>query len=56
MTDEARDRIIELCGDLPRLEIFGREKIKGWGVIGDEIDGKDINESIENIRKCYDNY
>lgn len=31
-----RDRIIELLGDLPRIELFGREKIEGWDVWGNE--------------------
>ena len=28
--DEARDKIIELVGDLPRVELFAREKTGGW--------------------------
>ena len=28
--DEARDKIIELVGDLPRVELFAREKADGW--------------------------
>jgi N6-adenosine-specific RNA methylase IME4 len=35
--DEARDRIITLLGDIPRIELFAREKIKGWDSWGDEI-------------------
>ncbi len=35
--DEIRDAIIELCGDLPRLELFAREKCKGWDVWGNEV-------------------
>jgi site-specific DNA-methyltransferase (adenine-specific) len=31
-----RDRIVELLGDLPRIELFGREKIEGWDVWGNE--------------------
>lgn len=35
--DEAREKIIELMGDLPRLELFAREKTKGWDVWGNEV-------------------
>jgi site-specific DNA-methyltransferase (adenine-specific) len=35
--DEARDRIVELFGDLPRIELFAREKTEGWDVWGDEV-------------------
>jgi N6-adenosine-specific RNA methylase IME4 len=36
--DEARERIVELMGDLPRVELFAREKIPGWAVWGDEVE------------------
>jgi len=32
-----RDKIVELCGDLPRIELFARDKISGWDCYGDEI-------------------
>jgi N6-adenosine-specific RNA methylase IME4 len=35
--DDARNRIVELLGDLPRIELFAREKKDGWDVWGDEI-------------------
>ena len=35
--DCVRDRIVELCGDLPRIELFAREKTPGWDVWGNEI-------------------
>ena len=35
--DIVRDRIVELCGDLPRLEIFAREKTPGWDVFGNQV-------------------
>lgn len=34
---EARDRIVKLFGDLPRIELFAREKTDGWDVWGDEV-------------------
>ncbi len=36
--DEARDKIIELAGDLPRVELFAREKTDGWDAWGNEVD------------------
>lgn len=42
--DEIRDRIVELCGDVPRVELFARENTEGWDCIGNEIDGKDIRQ------------
>lgn len=35
--DEVRKRIVELMGDLPRIELFAREKTEGWDVWGNEI-------------------
>ena len=35
--DEIRDRIIELCGDVPRVELFARQATPGWDVWGNEV-------------------
>lgn len=35
--DEARDRIEALMGDLPRIELFARQKPPGWDVWGNEV-------------------
>jgi N6-adenosine-specific RNA methylase IME4 len=35
--DEAKKRIIELLGDLPRIELFARNKTEGWDVWGNEV-------------------
>ena len=34
--DEIRDRIVALCGDVPRIELFARTASSGWDVWGDE--------------------
>lgn len=34
---EVREKILELFGDLPRVELFAREKIEGWDSWGNEI-------------------
>ena len=36
--DEVRERIVELVGDLPRIELFARRKVDGWDCWGNEVD------------------
>lgn len=36
--DITRDKIIELAGDLPRVELFARQQTPGWAVWGNEVD------------------
>lgn len=36
--NEAREKIVELMGDLPRLELFAREKADGWDAWGNEVE------------------
>ena len=35
--DCVRDRIVKLCGNLPRIELFARHKTPGWEVWGNEV-------------------
>lgn len=35
--DIIRDKIVELCGDLPRIELFARQKVEGWDCWGNEV-------------------
>ena len=35
--DEVRERIVRLCGDLPRIELFARQHIEGWDCWGNEV-------------------
>ena len=35
--DCVRDRIVQLCGDLPRIELFARQKFEGWDNWGNEV-------------------
>lgn len=35
--DETRRRIVELMGDVPRIELFARQRAPGWDAWGDEI-------------------
>lgn len=36
--DEARDRIVQLFGNLPRIELFARTKTDGWDAWGNEVE------------------
>ena len=46
---EARNRIEMLMGDVPRIELFARQKSEGWDVWGNEVEndiemkGSDVN-------------
>ena len=46
--DEARNRIVELMGDVPRIELFARERTDGWDVYGNEIESDIILDNEEN--------
>ena len=35
--DVTRDKIVELAGDLPRVELFARQKCPGWDAWGNEV-------------------
>jgi site-specific DNA-methyltransferase (adenine-specific) len=36
--DEIRKMIVDLVGDLPRIELFARNKTEGWDVWGNEVE------------------
>tara|TARA_B100001059_G_C17612452_1_gene465290 strand:- start:223 stop:777 length:555 start_codon:yes stop_codon:yes gene_type:complete len=35
--DIIRKKIVELCGDLPKIELFARQKVEGWDCWGNEV-------------------
>lgn len=35
---EVRERIVQLMGDVPRIELFARQKTPGWDVWGNEVE------------------
>ena len=35
--DVVKDRIVQLCGDLPRIELFARQRTQGWDSWGNEV-------------------
>lgn len=44
--DEVRDRIVQVFGDLSRVELFCRHPAPGWDSFGNELDGRDIREVL----------
>lgn len=49
---EARERIVELMGDLPRIELFARQRSPGWDVWGNEVKSSlDMENLQENSGK-----
>lgn len=36
--DEVREKIVKLMGDIPRIELFARDKYIGWDCWGNEVD------------------
>ena len=36
--EEARDKILRLIGDIPRVELFARQTTPGWDVWGNEVE------------------
>ncbi len=46
---EVMKRIVKLCGNLPRIELFARQKTEGWDCVGNAINGKDIKQELEEI-------
>jgi len=44
-----RDRIVQLFGNISRVELFARQKTEGWDAIGFGIDGVSIQDKIKII-------
>jgi len=46
---ETRDKIIELCGDVPRVELFAREASEGWSIWGNEVESTiNLNQNAKD--------
>lgn len=49
--NEVREQIINLIGDLPRVELFARQKSEGWDIWGNEVDSNvNLETSANNGR------
>ena len=44
--EEVRRRIEKLWGNVSHVELFAKERVKGWDSIGFDIDGRDIKEVL----------
>jgi N6-adenosine-specific RNA methylase IME4 len=49
---EAVQDAIERLVAGPYLELFGRRRRDGWTVVGDEIDGRDIRDSLAHLAEA----
>jgi len=47
----ARERIVQLFGGRPRIELFARQTAFGWYPVGNEITGEDITVAITRLSK-----
>lgn len=46
--DEVRSRIVQLFGDLPRIELFARQTVEDWDCWGNETNKFDKNKGGKN--------
>lgn len=44
----ARERVVRLLGDVPRIELFARERVRGWDAWGDDpaLGGSDVSLEV----------
>ena len=49
--DETREKIVELMGDLPRVELFARQRVPGWEAWGNEVESSVVLEPEGNGRE-----
>jgi len=46
---EIKDKVIELVGNIPKIELFAREKTGGWDVWGNEVESDiELNSEVRN--------
>ncbi len=51
--DIVREKIVELMGDLPRIELFARQTTPDWEVFGNEVKSSiTLSEKEENYAVC----
>jgi N6-adenosine-specific RNA methylase IME4 len=44
-----RSKIIELMGDLPRIELFARQRVEGWDAWGNEVPNEEQKELTKKV-------
>ena len=47
---EVRDRIVRLMGDVPRVELFARERVQGWEAWGNEVEANNKNHGRDSAQ------
>jgi N6-adenosine-specific RNA methylase IME4 len=47
--DEARDRLVQLLGDVPRIELFARQAMPGWDVWGNEAPATNVDRHLDAL-------
>lgn len=45
-----RDRIVDLAGDRPRLELFARDRAQGWDAFGNQVEGS-VSLMAETVKR-----
>ncbi len=48
--NEAREGIVTLLGDLPRIELFARQKVEGWDCWGNEVDSDIDLATVKEVK------
>jgi N6-adenosine-specific RNA methylase IME4 len=51
--DEARERLVQLMGDVPRIELFARQTAPGWDVFGNEVESDIAGPNVDGFRKAF---
>ena len=49
--EEAREKIVALMGDLPRVELFARQSPPGWDVWGNEVESPRSRTSGQSVQR-----
>jgi N6-adenosine-specific RNA methylase IME4 len=47
--DETRERLVQLMGDVPRLEMFARQRVAGWTPWGLEVPPVEQQQSVVEV-------
>lgn len=42
--EEFRNDIVQMCGDVPRIELFARQRVDGWDAWGNEVESDVVLE------------
>ncbi len=58
--DIVRDKIVGICGDVPRIELFARRRTPGWDIWGNELENDveliNLPASVRPKIECHGQY